>query len=442
MTHTTASRETHPVTYRALLGVPHVRRMLTGWTLGRLPGGLVALGFALSTLQAGGTLALCGEVTAAFSLGYGAAAPALGRLIDRRGPVAVLRPLAVAHSLGLLAAAVLAGHGHPHLLLPVAAVSGATVPPLVACQRAMWPRLAGPDLQGRAAAFEAMAVNAVYLVGPLVAGLLSLAHRAEVALAAASVLSLAGVLVFTTVEPVRAVRPASTAPQRRDWLGPLRQPAVPPLLAAGVAFSAAVSAIDLSALAWGRDLGLPAAGGWLIAGFTGVGIVSAAWYGRRPVEAEPDRADSAEGFTETRGWLLVLAAGAGLGALSCTTGLPWLLPAVLLATQVAVSPLMVTLVVLAGHRVDPALRTELHTWRTSANQLGWALGAVVAGAVTSGGTSSPLPAVGCAAGLALVAAGCTLVGARAERRALHPDLVPAPPRPGTSARERREVTPS
>lgn len=438
MTHTTASRHGHPASYRALLGVPHVRPMLIGWTLGRLPGGLIALGFALSTLQAGGTLALCGEVAAAFSLGYGAAAPALGRLIDRRGPVAVLRPVAVLHSLGLLLAAVLAGHGHPHLLLPVAAVAGATVPPLVACQRAMWPRLVGADLQGRAAAFEAMAVNAVYLVGPLVAGLLSLAHRAEVALAAASVLSLAGVLAFTAVAPVRAVRPGPTRQQHRDWRGPLRNPAVPALLAAGVGFSAAVSALDLSALAWGRALGLPGAGGWLIAGFTGVGILSAAWYGRRPVDA--DGGD--DGFTETRGWLLVLAAGAGLGALSCTTGLPWLLPAVLLATQVAISPLMVTLVVLAGHRVDPALRTELHTWRTSANQLGWALGAVVAGAVTGGGTSSPLPAVGCAAGLALLAAGCTVLGARAERHALHPSPVPVPLRPETSARAREEVTPS
>lgn len=439
MTHTTVSRAGHPASYRALLGVPHVRRMLTGWTLGRLPGGLIALGFALSTLQAGGTLALCGEVTAAFALGYGTAAPVLGRLIDRRGPVAVLRTVAALHSLGLLAAAVLAGHGHPHLLLPVAAVSGATVPPLVACQRAMWPRLLDSDLQGRAAAFEAMAVNAVYLAGPLVAGLLSLAHRAEVALAVASVLSLVGVLVFTSVAPVRAVRPEPADPLRRDWLGPLRHPAVPSLLAAGVGFSAAVSALDLSALAWGRSLGLPAAGGWLIAGFTGVGIASAAWYGRRPVETE---AESGEGFTETRGWLLVLAAGAGLGALSCTTGLPWLLPAVLLATQVAVSPLMVTLVVLAGHRVDPALRTELHTWRTSANQLGWALGAVVAGAVTSGGTSSPLPAVGSAAALALVAAGLTLVGARAEQRTSRQELVPPAVRPGASALERKEVTPS
>ncbi len=454
MLDTTVTPDRAVATYRALLSVPHVRRMLVGWSLGRLPGGLIALGFGLATLQAGGNLALCGLVAAAFSLAYAVTAPVLGRLIDRRGQVVLLRPCVLVHASALAAAAVAAGAGHHWLLVPLAALAGATVPPLVACQRSLWPVVLPQDLQGRAAAFEAMAINGFYVVGPAVAGLLALAGRAELALACAAALATVGVWVFSTAAPVRDARPGPDAPPRpRHWLGPLRQPAVVPMLLAGVGFSAAVSAMDLSALAWGRRIGVPAAGGWLVAGFAAVGALAAAWYGRGPGRAARPR--RREGYTETRWWLLTLAGGCGLAAVVSAAHAPAAAFAVvLLATQVAVSPLLVTLVVLAGHQVDACLRTELHTWRASANQLGWALGALLAGVAAtvtgtsipaadpaSGGASAPWPAVACAALLSLAAAGCTVLGSRLDRRpspaAAPQPAVPVPGSPTPRARGAR-----
>lgn len=422
--------DTDPTTFRSLLAVPSVPMMLTGWTLGRLPVGMIAVGFALATIHAGGSLAACGLVEAAFSVACAVLVPLLGRLIDRCGPVVVLRPVAIVHA-GALTVAMIAAHtGHVPVLVATAAVAGASMPPMVACQRAVWPTLLPPSMVTRAAALEAVIFNVVYVVGPAVSAGLAAAGRPDYALGAAAGLTLLGIAAFTTAAPVRAMRPAPDSRERRHWLGPLRSVSVVALLCSVVGFAGSLSSIDLAAVAWGRALHVPAAGGLLIAAASVVGVFVAALHGRRPASPEP-------GYGTVVRWLLLLAAGTAAAALVAalpTAGSPsaWaaaLFAILLLVAQLAMSPLLVHLVMVIGQDVDPGLRTELHTWRSSGTQVGCALGAFFAGAATgplsthatSGGLAAPAACAAVAAGLAAAAAGCALVPAYRTARSLATD---------------------
>ncbi len=76
--------------YRELLGVPAVARVVLWGLLARMPVGMVALALILLVRGTGGSYADAGIVSAAEAIAAAAGAPIAGRLVDRRRPVAVL----------------------------------------------------------------------------------------------------------------------------------------------------------------------------------------------------------------------------------------------------------------------------------------------------------------------------------------------------------------
>ena len=71
--------------YRELLGVPGVAPLMLAAFVGRLPYGMNILAAILLLRAAGFDYAEVGIVTAASGLSVGAAAPVMGRVIDRSG---------------------------------------------------------------------------------------------------------------------------------------------------------------------------------------------------------------------------------------------------------------------------------------------------------------------------------------------------------------------
>ncbi len=84
------------VSISSLLRVPGFSALFAASLAARLP--LTALGllFILRTRELTGSFAAGGAVAGAYALANGISAPALGRLIDRRGQAPVMIPAAVA----------------------------------------------------------------------------------------------------------------------------------------------------------------------------------------------------------------------------------------------------------------------------------------------------------------------------------------------------------
>ena len=72
--------------YSALLAQPALRSSIVASFLGRLPIGITGLAILMLTQSVSGSFARGGTVAACYTLGLAVLAPALGRVIDRRGP--------------------------------------------------------------------------------------------------------------------------------------------------------------------------------------------------------------------------------------------------------------------------------------------------------------------------------------------------------------------
>ena len=104
----------------------------------------------------------------ASGLAVGGAVAILSRLVDRAGQTRVLATTAllVLACAGLLAAAVLA-HAPPGVVAALAALAGASTPPVSPCMRTLWPRLVGRERLDTAYAFDALTLELAFIVGPL-----------------------------------------------------------------------------------------------------------------------------------------------------------------------------------------------------------------------------------------------------------------------------------
>jgi MFS family permease len=153
--------------YRAILALDGAAGVFAATLAGRV--GVATYGLALvsMTVAAGGGYARAGLTAGVFAAAEAVGGPISGRLLDRYGPRRVLPALAAAHVAAVAALLVL-----PPAVVP-AAVAGAALPPFGALAAARWSRrLDGDPRLPAAFALEALANDAAFLTGPLVAALL------------------------------------------------------------------------------------------------------------------------------------------------------------------------------------------------------------------------------------------------------------------------------
>ena len=207
----------------AVISAPGARGLLLARSFGSLPIGMVPLGIILLLRAGGRSYALAGIADGAYALGLAAMQPLLGRLIDRIGMGRVLAPLALVFP-GVLVALALVGSSSTPAAVTVglALLSGATMPPLGACMRALWPTLiASPTLRPTAFAIDATLQELAFVVGPPLLALLVAVGDPEIALFAAAAAGGAGAIVFASrarratrrpgARAVRCARPACDA---------------------------------------------------------------------------------------------------------------------------------------------------------------------------------------------------------------------------------------
>ncbi|GAA1639635.1 MFS transporter [Georgenia ruanii] len=372
-----------------LLGAPF---LVVGF-LARLPVAMVVLGVLTLVTSATGSVGEAGLASAALAVSTAVAGPLVGRWTDRRGqrlPLLLLTPVNAAALVALVVAA-RAGAAAAGLCA-LCALVGLTNVPVGSLARVRWlGATSEPRVSGAALSYESMADELSFVLGPALVGVAAAAGSPE----APVLLAAALVAIFVTAF---ALHPsAGAADPRIRPLTPAAAPALPRVLrrvgpavagmaCVGLFFGASQTAVTAFAAATGA----PGRAG-LIYALMGVGSAAMAL----AVVALP------EGVT-LRARLVVC--GLGMAALSAAMTAATALGALaglVLAVGLFVGPALVTLFTAAGRLAPPGATAVAMTALSSANVVGVALAAAVAGRLADAAGPDAAFAVAAAASAAL-----------------------------------------
>lgn len=356
-------------TYLSVLRLPGAAATFGIGLIGRLAYGVVTLPLLFTVQQRTGSLRTAGLALAVFGVAT-LTAPLKSRLMDRWGQSRALAALGVLFPLPLLGVAWLPGHPTEPTLLALSALGGLLTPPLGPAMRYLWSRVAAePALRQRAYAVDAIAEETLYTIGPAIAGGLVAVGRAEVALqvtAAAAFVGTLGLAASPLSRTYGGPRPHQ-AGDRSLW-GPLRVPALWPLVGSVAAVGTGLGIVEITVAARASAAGHPGAAGYVLA-FLALGSVAGATaWGRR----HHDRRRTHQMAT----LMAVFAAGTLLAA--AAPGLLWLAPSVLVA-GLGLSPLFIVAFLASDESVPEGHRTEATTWINTGHNLGWSAGSAAAG---------------------------------------------------------------
>jgi MFS family permease len=343
--------------------------------IGRLPMGAIGLVFILRTHEITGSFAAGGLATGAYALSLGLVAPGLGRLIDLKGQTRILLAAGTLQASALAAFAMLPGDAALPLIVGLAALTGASQPPLGATVRSLWNR--DLDDATRHVLFngESTVLEAIYIAGPvlIVAGIGSLVSIPAAALACGA-FTLIGTVMFVLTPASRAWRPA---PDRvRGLAGALAAPGVRTLLVTMGVLGIGVGMIEVAVPALCQRAGAPSATGFVF-GLWGLGsLIGGAVASRLDAGPDPGRRVIVLLATLAGGTLpLVLADDvASLAALIFLAG-------------IAIAPALAAVHSLAGRLATRGTITEAYTWLGTGMGAGVAVGAALGGLVVEGSGS-------------------------------------------------------
>jgi MFS family permease len=378
-----------PIRFRRVLGAPYVKLLLAASVLARLPYGILGLSTLLFVQEQTGSFGSAGVVSASAAFAAAAAMPGLGRLVDRLGQTRVLLGTVVVQVGGNVALVALGLAGAPTAaLVAVAIAGGAAVPPVGPALRGLWGEVldGDPDRMRSALALDAIALEVVFVGGPLVAALVIALASPAAALLTGVALSAAGTAAFAAAPPSRAWRSADRTDRGR--LGPLAAPGVRTLLLSTAGLGVAFGSMEVALPAFGVEHGSRSLGGVALAAFAVGSAAGGIWYG-------------AVAPVRVRDAYLVLSVLMPLGVVLVATA--WSTPALIALAPLAgvvVAPLTAAQNELAGALAPAGSLTEAYAWVVTALVAGLSAGIGLGGALVDAyGWQAPLFA-GAACGLA------------------------------------------
>jgi hypothetical protein len=329
--------------------------------------------------------------------------------MDRRGQAPVLRWAMAALTLAGVAfvTAVVAG-GPRWSWFVLAAAAGASGPNIGSLVRARWSAVLDPVGRQTAYAFEAVADEVVFVVGPPLVTLLATLIAPPVGFLTGVVFGVLGGLWLAaqrgTEPPVHPVD--RTAPARRSAvLTPTLLVVLVTYLAVGTVFGA----IDVVVIGFAEAEGAPALSGAALAVFAGGSLVAGLAYGlaRLPGTLAARFVGTAVAFGLAAQLLW------GVGSLPVLIGCGFL-------AGLTIAPVLVSGTSLVESRAAPGVLTESLAWTITGLTLGVTAGSAVAGAAVDAWGAQRAFAVPALA--AAVAAVVALAGAALLRRSTAPGV--------------------
>lgn len=184
--------------YRSVLTAPGCFRLLSTALLGRLPQGMSALAVLLLVRDTTHSYAAAGIAVGANALATAAAAPVLGRMVDRVGRRWVVGPAALLQGAVYILLALAADADAPTLaLVACSALAGALTPPIAPVVRTLLRDVFDePSVRETAYALEAIAQETIWVVGPLLVTVIITTFSPKAAVLTLSVIGVLGTLLF------------------------------------------------------------------------------------------------------------------------------------------------------------------------------------------------------------------------------------------------------
>lgn len=252
--------------YRTVLRVPGALRFTLAGLLARLPIAMVSLGLLLLVEETTGSYGVAGSVSAVFVISQAAFAIVQGRLVDRygQGRVLLLTGTCFGLALSLLTAAATLDWPRP-AIYAAAALAGGLLPAVGASVRSRWASvLAGrPQDISTAYAFEGVADEAVFILGPIaVTTLATLWHPVAGMVVAIS----AGVIGTVLFALQRETEPPVT--EHHSVTGtrvPMPWALIAPLTVVALALGAVFGSAEVTTVAFTEELGIKEFSGVLLA---------------------------------------------------------------------------------------------------------------------------------------------------------------------------------
>ena len=393
--------------YLDLLRRPGVARVALFATVGRLPFAIVPLSIVLLMREEGYEYGEIGAVVGAEGLAIGITAGFVGRLVDRVGRRRVILSTGAvcAVALVLVTVAILSGAAVV-LLVALIAVQGATIPPISPSMRSLWAELVPEETLESAYAFDAIQLELVFVVGPLIAAGVATALSPAVSMVLCAGLYATAALGFATAPAARAAVREESADRTRA--GALRSPGMRTLVLAAAVTAISFGALEVALTAFAEEEGSRGAVGPLVTLWALGSVVGGLWYGARSWTAPAERR------------FLILLALLALGS----APLPFApsiaaMGALLLLTGFALAPLATTEYALVDRLAPAGTLTEAYSWHIVANVLGAGAGSVIAGVLAeevSVEWALATAGIACAAGFAVgLARRRTLLAPEASR---------------------------
>lgn len=359
--------------YRALLGDRAFAGLLATSVVARMPLGMNSLAILLFMRARTGSFLQAGIAVGAYTLANAAAAPIQGRLLDRLHHRRILLCCTLAETSLLLALVLVADAGAGTVVLvAIATLAGAVMPPVSASVRALWPQVVqGAGTLESAYALDATTQEVIWTLGPVIVGACTAIASASAALVLCAAIGLLGTTLFVALPSVRLG--GGPRAQERPEGGAMRSPGLRALFASVALLGVMIGALEVGLPALAVHLKMPSASGVLLALLSVGSMAGGLLYG-------------------TRGWRLPLPArhAALLGAAAV------LIAPLLLAASL---PAAIVLTMLAGTACAPVLScqyslveglaprgtaAEAFNWHTAALVAGIAGGTAVAGALVEG----------------------------------------------------------
>jgi predicted MFS family arabinose efflux permease len=372
--------------YRAVLAVPGSLRLFLSALLARMPQGMSTLAILLLVRDATHSYPAAGAAVGAYTFASAAMAPLLGRLVDRVGRLRVLAPAATGQAIILLGLVVGArADADAWLLVSIAGLAGALVPPIAPTVRALLREvMVDQSVRERAYALESIAQELVWIAGPLVVALVIAFASPAGAVLLLGAVCIAGTMFFlrSPLAADRAAQPTGGAPPSAALASaPLRA-----LLAPIALTGAGLGAIEVGLPSLALHAGSRAASGLLLALWSIGSITGGLWYGSR----------SWSSSLAVRYRVLLVATVALTAPLIVARSVPGGAVCSLLA-GLAIAPVFSCQYALVGRVASRGTETEAFTWVTAALVGGLAVGSAAGGAViASAGVGAPF-VLSCAA---------------------------------------------
>jgi MFS family permease len=340
--------------YAAVLRTPRASRAFAAALVGRLSYGTAPLSLVLAARDSTGSFAEAGTALAVFSATSVLLSPCRAALIDRWGLRRGLLPMAALYAalLGLLA---LPCPGAP--FVPLAALAGACTPPLGPVMRTVWRQLLPErDMLRRAYSLDGVVEELLYVLGPLIVGVLTMAARPAAGVAVSAGLVLAGTLALALSDvPFPAgVRGSTGGARVRLRVRPL---VTPVLVAAGA--GVCLGAVDLLAVAFTEAHHRAGAVSWVLAALAAGSTVGGLVNG----------AVSARGSARARLCLCGTALGLALAGAGLVPGV-YAFAALVALAGVFVAPTLTTAYLVADEDAAPGGRTKVGAWVNTAVNAG------------------------------------------------------------------------